>query len=122
MVPEEKIEIEQLCSRIVAYEGEPRIRDLDVARTLEYTRHNNVRNLIKGNVSVFEQHGSLLCREVTPSTGGPVASEYWLNEKQVYALCQLSDAPKAGEIRRLMVEVFYAYQHKTNLASKRGLQ
>jgi hypothetical protein len=32
----EKIEVEQLCSRIVDYDGEPRMRDLDLAAVLEF--------------------------------------------------------------------------------------
>jgi hypothetical protein len=119
----EKVEIEQLCSRIVDYEGEPRIRDLDLGERLGFADPRMIRKLIQRNLAELSQFGVIYTVEITSGIeGGRPGIEYWLNEKQVYAICQLSNAPKAAAVRRLMVEVFYAYQHKTDLASKRRLQ
>jgi len=119
----EKVEVEQLCSRIVDYDGEPRIRDLDLADRLGFSDPRLIRRTIERNRNDLERYGVIATLAITSGPeGGRPGTEYWLNEKQVYAVCQLSDAPKAAEIRRLMIEVFYAYQHKTDLASKRGLQ
>jgi hypothetical protein len=119
----ETVEVEQLCSRIVNYDGEPRIRDLDLAERLGTPKPLRIRELIKSNLDKLQAHGVLrLERKTSGVQGGRPTEEYWLNEEQVYRVCMWSEAPKADHVQYLMAKVFRAYQHKTDLVEKRGLK
>jgi hypothetical protein len=82
-------------------DGEPRIRDIDLAERLGYDRPRKIRDLIGRMIET----GEILDVHVRPTVGripeslenapGRPATEYWLDEEQTLLVCMRSDAPKA---------------------------
>lgn len=93
-------------------DGEPRMRDLDVAEALEFERPRKIRELIARRKVDLEELG-----EVRPTVGrtspqgGSPGEEYWLNEKQALFICTKSEAKNALDITIQMIEVFSAWRH-----------
>lgn len=91
----------------------PRILDLDIADRLEFERPRDIRNLISRNLLELQEYG--ICVAVTQNHGGErgrPGSEYWLNEEQALLVSILSRAPRAAEVRRILIRTFQAYRHQ----------
>lgn len=92
-------------------EGEPRIRDMDLAARLEMTDPHSIRRMIDANRAELESYGPVSDRQSeTSPKGGRPGTEFWLNEPQALLICMFSRTAKAAEVRRLLVEVFLAWR------------
>jgi len=91
-------------------DGEPRIRDLDLAERLGYERPRNIRNLIDrfrndlGVCFTVEQTSSAL--------GGRPGVEYWLTEEQALFIVAKSDTSRATEMLKFIITVFVAVRRQ----------
>lgn len=84
-------------------EGEPRVRDLDLADRLGFDRPRDIRKLVERNMLEIRDFG--VCATVAQTSGargGRPSTEYWLNEEQALLVSSLSDAPRAAEVRSIM--------------------
>lgn len=92
-------------------DNEPRIRDVDLAERLGYERPRKIRELIKRMVDEGEIVG-LLPRPTVGRMRNRQAErevevdEYWLDEDQALLVCMRSNAPRAADVRRVMIKVF----------------
>jgi hypothetical protein len=94
-------------------EGEPCVHDLMLAERLELKRPRDIRPLIERNTAEAERYGTLRYSIATPIGGGPVATEYWLNEAQAILICMRSNADRAPDIREEIIRVFLAWRNGT---------
>lgn len=99
--------------QLVELHGEPTVRDVDLGVRLGFKRPDSVRRVIERNKAEIEGFGVL--RQVDanspdPRGRGRPATEYHLNEEQALAVCQLSRAPKAVQVRQALIKVFTAYR------------
>lgn len=93
-------------------DGEPRMRDLDIAEALGFEKHYNIRKLIYRHLIALSAFGEVFSMvEKTSSRGGRPGEEYWLNEKQALFICTKSEVQNAIDITIQMIEVFTAYRH-----------
>jgi hypothetical protein len=96
---------------------EPRVRDTDLAERLGYDRPRKFRELVSKMVESNELPGIL----VRPGYGRGrnqhgetsaviVTNEFWLTEREALLVCARSEAPRAHEVRAMLVDVFIAYR------------
>ena len=78
-------------------DGEPRIRDLELANRLGFTDPHKIRALIGRNKAELETYGGVSATvaetpetPASPDAGGRPGREYWLNEGQALVICALS--------------------------------
>lgn len=113
-------------------DGEPRIRDIDLAQRLGFAEDRAIRKIITRNLHELRSHGTLGETE-TGSAGiwdaasqnasegisataaenrgrGRPGKEYWLNEGQALVICALSRTPQASLVRKALIECFLAYR------------
>jgi|SRR5581483_371761 len=94
--------------------GEPRIRDVDLAERLGYERPRTIRELVERMVDSGEIVDVSPRRTVRPGKFRGKTQElvevieYWLDEEQALLVCMRSDAPRAADVRRVIVKVFRA--------------
>lgn len=90
-------------------DGEPRIRDLDLAERLGYERPRSIRDLIKK----FENEIGV-CRvgRQTSEQGGRPGVEYWLTEEQALFIIAKSATPRATEILKAVITAFVAVRRQ----------
>ena len=96
---------------VAELEGEPRIRDLDLAERLGFDRPRDIRKLIERNMAEVEMMG--VCATVAQTSGpkgGRPTREFYLNEEQSLLVSVLSDAPNAPAVRAMLVRTFVAYR------------
>lgn len=93
---------------IEAVEGEPRIRDLDLAERLGFDRPLNIRNLIKRHAASLNAMGPLFT--VKRVINGGEATEFYLNRKQAIFITAKSETPQATDITIEIIEKFDAYE------------
>lgn len=93
-----------------ATDGEPRIRDLDLAKKLGYQDIHKIRTLIAKNrndlgfiATAAENHGG--------GRGRP-GIEYWLTEEQALFVVAKSETPKATAILKLVIAAFVAVRRQ----------
>jgi hypothetical protein len=89
------------------------VKDIKLAEVLGMSsdRLRSIRTLIKRNIKEIEEDGPALQREAVvgrPQGGGTEGAEYWLTESQALTVCQLSRAPNAEAVRRMLTRVFMA--------------
>lgn len=89
-------------------DGEPCVRDLDIAERLGFRRPRVIRELIERNRTEIESHGSLAVRH--GKSRGQEFTEYHLNEEQALLVSVLSNAPNAAAVRAMLIKVFVAYR------------
>ncbi len=103
-------------------EGEPRVRDIDLGERLGFERPRVIRELIERNKAEVESFG-LAPRRTAPITSGKgrvtEVQEYWLNEEQALLVATISNAPKAPQVRAMLIRVFVAWR-RGELPSPRG--
>lgn len=87
--------------------GEPRIRDLDLAERLGYSKTHNIRDLIRTMLKEGRLRDVLVFR-VTRKTpqGGRPGEEFWLTEAQALKVIAKSGTDAADRILDEMIEVF----------------
>ncbi|HET9063765.1 MAG TPA: hypothetical protein VFO62_10790 [Candidatus Binatia bacterium] len=93
-------------------DGEPRIRDLDLAERLGYERPRKIRDIIREAQKV---NGFGIC----PVSGqnhdggrGRPADEYWLTERQALFVTTRSGTEKAAEATLMLVDAFLAVREQ----------
>lgn len=90
--------------------GDPRIRDLDLARRLGFAEDRAIRKIIGRNHIEIAMHGEVWdAASQTSAKGGRPGTEYHLNEAQALLVCMFSRTPNAADVRRQLIEVFRAY-------------
>lgn len=97
--------------QLVETHGEPTVRDVDLGTRLGMKRPDKIRQIIQRNMAEIESFGSLA--QSVPNlgpAGGRPSVEFHLTEEQALCVCQLSRAPKAKDVRRMLIEVFTAYR------------
>lgn len=93
-------------------DGEPRIRDLDLAERLGYERPRKIRDVIREAQKV---NGFGIC----PASGqnhdggrGRPAEEFWLTERQALFVTTRSGTEEAAEVTMLLVDAFIAVREQ----------
>ncbi len=90
--------------------GEPRIRDLDLAIRLGFSDAHKIRNLIERHADALVALGvSATVAETSPKGGRPGKAHY-LNRKQAIFITAKSETPEATEITIEIIERFDAYE------------
>ena len=91
-------------------DGEPRIRDLDLAAQLGYERPRDIRKPIE---KFSNEIG--VCATVAQTSGpkgGRPTDEYWLTEAQALFIVAKSETAKATEILKLVIGAFIAVRRQ----------
>jgi hypothetical protein len=97
---------------IQEFDGEPRMRDLDIAEALGFERVRDIRKLIQRYAERLARFGQVVCATVAQtSAGGRPASVFWLNEQQSLYICTRSQTARAEDVIAEMISVFTAYRH-----------
>lgn len=94
-------------------DGEPRVRDLDLAEKLGFDRPRDIRKLIERNMVELEKFGAPQRRanEVRSGRGRVTeVEEFHLNEEQALLVSVLSNAPNAAAVRAMLIRVFVAFR------------
>jgi len=92
-------------------EGEPRVRDLDLAERLGFHTPGNLRRLIKRNSDEFVRYGFLASVAKIPDRrGGRPGTEYWLNEPQALLVCMFARTRNSADVREQLIRVFMAWR------------
>jgi hypothetical protein len=94
-------------------DGEPRVRDIDLAERLGFDRPRDIRKLIERNLPEVETFGLARRRGASIKSGkGRVSDvvEFWLNEEQALLVATLSQAERAPAVRAMLIRVFVAYR------------
>lgn len=87
--------------------GEPRIRDLDLAERLDFGRPRKIRDIIKRNEAHLLKFGG--CPTVGRVVEGNKTDEYYLNQKQAIFICMKAETDPAIDVQVEIVRVFDAY-------------
>lgn len=95
-----------------AFNDGPRALDLDIAKRLGFERPRNIRKLIERNMGELLRFGtcSTVERVIKGARGSTKVKEYWLNEEQALSISAASDAPRAPEVRHMLIKVFVAWR------------
>ncbi len=99
--------------QLVETHGEPTVRDVDLGARLGFKRADKVRQVIQRHKAEIEGYGPLAQTGAMVGIGSGAkraVTEYHLTEEQALCVCQLSRAPKAPAVRRMLIEVFTAYR------------
>lgn len=98
-------------TNLIVIDGEPRIRDLDLAAWLGLGQVLNIRQVISANRNELETHGGFHVANENPGKqGGSPGKAYYLNEGQALVICALSRTDKAAQVRKALIDVFMAYR------------
>lgn len=93
------------------FQGEARIRDLDLANRLGFEDPHKIRTLIERHASALAALGvSATVAETAGAKGGRPGKAYYLNRKQAIFITAKSDTPNATEITIEIIERFDAYE------------
>ena len=92
------------------FDGEPRMRDLDIAEALEFEHPRRIRSLIQRHLETLCEFAEIVAQRVTANHGGSPHDEYWLNEEQALFLCTRSEAKGAVALTKQMVMIFAAWR------------
>jgi hypothetical protein len=87
-------------------EGEPRIYDLDLARSLGFSQIRDIRKLIKRNEHKLLNFGRCATVARRPESGGTEFDEFYLNQKQAIFICMKSETDNAFEVQADIVRVY----------------
>lgn len=99
--------------QLVETHGEPTVRDVDLGARLGMKRPTNIRRVIERNRAEVEAYGLVHAASAPYESGKgrvEIITEYHLTEEQALCVCQLSRAPNAPAVRRMLIEVFTAYR------------
>lgn len=91
--------------------GEPRVRDEDIARSLGFADPLQIRKLIKRHEKSLSDFRVLYTVEETSGpNGGRPSTAFYLNEEQALYIAIVSEAPRAHEVRSMLIRVFVAWR------------
>ena len=90
--------------------GEPTVKDTDLAERLEYKENKAIRKLIKRMIDNGNFRGGIPCPTLENVYGNETET-FYLNEKQALKVISKSETKKADEIMDEMIDVFVAYRH-----------
>ena len=93
---------------VAEFDGEPRVRDLDLAERLGFDRPRDIRKLIERNRNEIEGLGT--CATVAQVVRGNPTKEVYLNEDQALLVAVLSNTPAARLVRAMLIKTFSAYR------------
>lgn len=93
---------------VAEFEGEPRIRDLDLAERLGFSRPRAIRQIVERNRVEIEGLGPLAT--LRGKSRGQEFAEHYLNEEQALLVAVLSNAPQAPAVRAMLIRTFVAYR------------
>ena len=79
-----------------------RVRDLDLAVALEYQVPRDIRKLTRSNLTEIEALGICATVALIREGAGRPGTEYWFTEEQAIAVCQLSQTPRAAQVRIML--------------------
>ncbi|WP_372574423.1 phage antirepressor KilAC domain-containing protein [Ruegeria jejuensis] len=95
--------------KIENFNGEHRVRDLQLAEALGFERPRNIRKLIERHSSALAEFGEICSTvEQIPNVPGRPAKTYYMNEEQAVYICTKSDTEKATEVSIEVVKTFVA--------------
>lgn len=97
-------------SDLIVVEGEPRVTCQRMTEALGFNRVNDLHRLIRANDEELRDFGGIFCFEAKKSGRGRPQLVFQLNEKQAIAITMWANTPQARAVRRLIVEVFYAWR------------
>lgn len=86
-------------------DGEPRVRDIELAEHLGYPRPRKIRDRIRELLASGKLNDSEL-RTVSVQSGGRPGEEFWLTEAQALKLVAKSETAKADAILDEVIRVF----------------
>jgi hypothetical protein len=98
--------------KVVAYNDEPRIRDVRLALRLGFARLDQIRKLIDRYRVDLERYGNLFHRGTNSIGAGRPATEFWLTKGQAIFICVRSEAKHANEILHELIAIFLAFDTK----------
>jgi hypothetical protein len=91
-------------------DGQPRVRDVDLAEWLGYKNPVDIRGLIRRNRKEIEAFGIICTVQKIHDGAGRPAEEFWLTEDQSIAVSQLSEGPRASQVRVALRKMYKAYR------------
>jgi hypothetical protein len=91
-------------------DGEPRIRDIELAERLGYARSRDIRALIKGMIADGKLKDVAHCGAAPRERPGERAIEYWLTRKQALKVIAKSETAIADSILDEVIDVFDKWQ------------
>lgn len=94
------------------HQGEPRVRDIDLAVSLGMAQPLNIRSTIKANLSELQGLGSIHAEsENSEGRVGRPSVVYLLNEAQAVLLTFLAKTEKAKLVRAEVIRVFVDWRN-----------
>lgn len=96
-----------------AGDGEPRIRDTDLALRLDYSDVSEFRKLIRRNEKYLNRINILVASPVIHSGAGRPTTAYLLTETQAVFIIGQSGTPKAKDIAVEIAIAFVEYRRRT---------
>lgn len=113
--------VEFSLGQLAMIDGEPRIGDLDLAARLGMADPHKIRPLIESHKEELALYGEVSARRAeTSARGGRPGTERWLTEPQALALCALSRATNAPQVRAALIAVFMAWRRGQLAPSRNG--
>lgn len=98
---------------LATVDGEPRIRDADLAVMLGFTQVRDIRKIIQRNRREVDDFGCAPSwRETPKASGGRPSKGYLLNEEQALLVSVLSRAPNAPAVRAMLIKTFVAWRRR----------
>lgn len=97
------------ASDLTVVEGDALISDAHLQAVLGYGRINDLHRVILKHQDELQDYGAMLCRTGKASSGQNTLS-YYLNKEQAALVCVFSRTTKARAARKVIVEVFIAWQ------------
>lgn len=91
---------------VTVLDDEPRVRDLDLAERLGFSRPRAIRQMIERNRAELEAYGPLAT--LRGKSRGQDFTEYYPNEEQSLLISTLSNTPAASAVRRALITTFVA--------------
>lgn len=108
-VPSAANEITVSPFAVTVLDDEPRVRDLDLAERLGFSRPRAIRQMIERNLAELETYGPLATRR--GKSRGQEFTEYYPNEGQSLCISAISNTPTAPLVRRALITTFMALRH-----------
>lgn len=91
-------------------DGEPRTLDVDLGAKLGFADPRKIRQLIERNAENLSSFSVLHAVSETSSKGGRPARVHYLTEEQALYIAAVSDAPRAHDVRVMLIKVFVAWR------------
>jgi hypothetical protein len=91
-------------------EGELRIRDIDLAQRLGFSKPAKIRELIARHIGALTALGELPTVGTTHASNGRTFESYYLNRKQAIFVIAKSETPEATDVTIEIIERFDAYE------------